>query len=179
MEMRVVGGVLIMISAIAGFIGGIAVIVGSSVLWGLDEVPGFASGVATGCGAVMIIFAIIALFGAIAAIKGTSWGLAILGGIFAIPIGYFIIGLIGLILVAISKDEFQGEGPPPGQYPPQAYPPQGYPPQGYPPQQQPPYQQPPPQPPTQPPQPPPAQPPTQPPAPAEEAPAEAPPPEEP
>ena len=139
METRVAGGVLILISALSGFISGIAIIAGSSFMWGMDEIPGFASGAVTACGAVFIVFAVIALVGAIAAIKGTSWGLAIVGGIFAIPTGWVIFGLIGLIMVAVSKDQFGDQPPQQGMYPPPAgYPPQQPPPGQYPPQQQPP-----------------------------------------
>jgi hypothetical protein len=127
---------------------------------------GFVEGAVVVCGAIFLIFSLIALMGAIMAITGKSWGLAIVGGIFGLLcIGFVgtgsLFGLIGLILIAISKDEF-GEQPPPGaMYPPPA----GYPPQQAPPAYPQPEQAPPPgMPPEQPPmgQPPMEQPPAEP-----------------
>ncbi|MCJ2556643.1 MAG: hypothetical protein LN415_05980 [Candidatus Thermoplasmatota archaeon] len=58
------------------------------------------------CGIIFLIFGLIGLLGGIFAIKRTHFGLAILGGIFSLLAGFIIFGLIGLILVAISKKEF-------------------------------------------------------------------------
>lgn len=182
MEKRVIGGVFLIISAIVGIIYGFWMM---AVAWWLEDiadVPGVAFGPLGACGGIVIVFAIISLIGAVAALKGTSWPLALVGGICALVAGWFIFGLIGLIFIAIAKDEFYGEAPPPGAYgapPPGAYPPPGqypppggYPPQqpppgGYPPQQPPPGAVPPQQPPMEqapPPEMPPQQPPAQPPA---------------
>jgi hypothetical protein len=122
------------------------------------------------CGAIELIFGLLALLGAIMCFKGTGWGIALVGGIFGLlSIGMFgagsLFGLLGLIFVAISKDEFNG-GAAPVAAPPPAY---GAPPPGYPPAQQPPMEQPPAQPPMEQP---PAQPPAEP--PAEQPPAEPP-----
>ena len=58
------------------------------------------------CGIIGIVLSIIALIGGIFAIKRQKYGLALVGGICALLVAYIIFGLIGLILVAISKDEF-------------------------------------------------------------------------
>ena len=63
-------------------------------------------------GAIMLIFAIIAILGGIRAIQRRSWPLAAAGGLlgFIASGGFFlgsIFGLIGLILVAVSKREFR------------------------------------------------------------------------
>ena len=64
----------------------------------------------TMCGALCLIFGIIALLGGIFGIQRKHFGLAIVGGIFGLlGIGFFIgslLALIGLILVAMSRHEF-------------------------------------------------------------------------
>ncbi len=151
MEKRMIGGAFILLAAIVGMATGAMFIIGADFASDFDP-TGVAEDILTVCGAIFIIFALIALVGAIMALTGKSWGLGIVGGIFGLlcigPYGLAsIFGLIGLIMVAISKDEFEGQAPPQGMYPPPgAYPPPGYPPQqpppGYPPQQPPPGQPP-------------------------------------
>jgi hypothetical protein len=140
---------------------------------------GIVEGALTICGAVFLVFSLIALVGAIMVLLGKSWGMGIVGGIFGL-LCFGVSGtgslfsLIGLIIIAISKDEFE-DGPPAGAYaPPPAYPgaPPGAPP--YPGAEQPPAQPPMEQPPAQPPmEQPPAQPPME--QPPAEPPAEQPP----
>jgi hypothetical protein len=63
------------------------------------------------CGIIGCILSIFTLTGGIVAIKRKAWGLAIVGGILGLfTIGYFlgsIMSLIGLILIFISRKEFQ------------------------------------------------------------------------
>jgi len=63
------------------------------------------------CGIIGCILSIFALAGGIVAVKRKAWGLAIVGGILGLfTIGYFlgsIMSLIGLILIFISRKEFQ------------------------------------------------------------------------
>ena len=92
--MPVVGGVLIILGSLVYLIFGGLLTAGSSVLM-------FAGGVA--CGAIVLVLGIIALLGGIFSIQRKNFALALIGGIFVIPT---IIGLIGLILVIVSKDEF-------------------------------------------------------------------------
>lgn len=164
MEKRIIGGVFILLSAVIGMATGALFIVGADFASDFDP-TGVAEDILTVCGAIFIVFAIIALVGAIMAFTGKSWGLALVGGIFGLfcigPYGLAsIFGLIGLIMVAISKDEFEGQAPPQGMYPPPAgyppqqpgyYPPQQPPPGQYPVQQPPPGQYPPPEQPMAPP----------------------------
>jgi hypothetical protein len=92
--MPVVGGVLVMIGAIGYLaLGGVA-IAGSSFLE-------FAGGVL--CGAVVLVLGILGILGGIFAIQRKNFAIALIGGIFTVPT---ILGLIGLILIAVSKDEF-------------------------------------------------------------------------
>jgi hypothetical protein len=64
------------------------------------------------CGIIGCILSIFALTGGIVAIKRKAWGLAIVGGILGLfTIGPMFLGsiisLVGLILVAISRKDFQ------------------------------------------------------------------------
>jgi hypothetical protein len=64
------------------------------------------------CGIIGCILSVFALIGGIVAVKRKSWGLAIMGGILGIfTIGPIFLGsiisLVGLILVAVSRKEFQ------------------------------------------------------------------------
>jgi hypothetical protein len=63
------------------------------------------------CGIIGCILSIFTLAGGIVAIKRKAWGLAIVGGILGLfTIGYFlgsIMSLIGLILLIISRKDFQ------------------------------------------------------------------------
>ncbi|DAC72459.1 MAG TPA: hypothetical protein DSN98_05040 [Thermoplasmata archaeon] len=64
------------------------------------------------CGIIGCILSIFALTGGIVAIKRKAWGLAIVGGILGLfTIGPMFLGsitsLVGLIIVAISKKDFQ------------------------------------------------------------------------
>jgi hypothetical protein len=63
------------------------------------------------CAIIPLIFGLLAILGGIMAIQRRSWGLALTGAIFCmVSIGFyglsFILGLIALILIAISKDDF-------------------------------------------------------------------------
>ena len=97
----VIGGVLILLSGISTLFGGIWIAaIGTTIAW----IPFFpASTMFLACGVIFIILGLISVIGGIFAIKREKFGLAIISGILTIYTG---IGLIGLILVAISKDEF-------------------------------------------------------------------------
>lgn len=104
----VAAGVLMLIGGLLAMINGavIAAVGGSTAAL----VPG-AGAIIVVCGAIELIFGLIALVGSIMAIQRKSWGLALVGAIFCmISIGPMfiasILGLIALILVAISREEF-------------------------------------------------------------------------
>jgi DNA-directed RNA polymerase subunit RPC12/RpoP len=92
--MPVIGGILIMLPGIGYLIGGAVLAAGSSAFL-------FGGGVV--CGAVLLVLGILAILGGIFAIQKKNFALALIGGIFVVP---SILGLIGLILIAVSKDEF-------------------------------------------------------------------------
>lgn len=102
----VVGGILILIGALAGIIMGASLIWGGAMILDIPVVGGEIAGILAICGIIWLVFGIIGLLGGIFAMQRKHFGLAIVGGIFSMLAGFFIFGLIGLILVAISKDEF-------------------------------------------------------------------------
>lgn len=99
--MPVIGGILILLASL-GYIamGALVAVAGGSLIW-FDM---GASGAAVACGAVMLVLGIIVLLGSIFAIQRKHFGLALIAGILTIP---SILGLVGLILVIVSKDEFK------------------------------------------------------------------------
>jgi len=165
MHTRLLGGIFLILSGICGFVVVTALFIGSTSVGGMpgmDAVPGMAdaaSGILKVCGGIFAVFSIVALLGGVVALMGKMWGLSLVGGILGLfTIGPLflgsIFGLIGLILIAMSKEEYGPQPAYPPQYlPPQYMPPGVSPPPGYLP---PPGQYPPQQPPQQPPQSPPS-----------------------
>ncbi len=100
--MPIVGGILVIIASLIELgVGGLFA-AGGTALFGVSL---GATGFLVACGAIVIILGIIALLGGIFAIQRKHFGIAVLGGIFSL-LGLFIFGLIGLILIAVSRDEF-------------------------------------------------------------------------
>ena len=100
----VVGGVLIIIAALAEFaVGGLAISSGEFI-GGIDLGTGVGD-IMTICGVVFIVLGIIAVLGGVFAVMRKHFGLAILGGILGLG-GFFIFALIGIILVAVGRDDF-------------------------------------------------------------------------
>jgi hypothetical protein len=93
-SLPLVGGILILLASL-GYLGiGAIVVAGSSVAL-------VGEGVA--CGGVLLVLGIISILGGIFAIQKRHWAIALIGGIFVIP---SVLGLIGLILVAVSRESF-------------------------------------------------------------------------
>lgn len=97
--MLLIGGILAMLAGTITLMAGAAI----SALLG--------TGLFMICGAVQLVFGILAMVGGICAIQRKVWALALVGSIFGMmSIGFVgeasILGLISLILVIISKDEF-------------------------------------------------------------------------
>lgn len=103
----VAAGIVLLIGGVLALINGAVV---ASAGAGVSYVPGLGEALIA-CAAIEIIFAILAIMGGICAVQRKVWGLALTGAIFCmISIGPMfissILGLIGLILVAISKQDF-------------------------------------------------------------------------
>jgi len=62
----------------------------------------------TGIGAVLIVLAIVAVIGGILALRRQAWGLALAGAICALfpPSAASVLGILALIFVSLSKNEF-------------------------------------------------------------------------
>jgi hypothetical protein len=99
----IIGGVLVLIGGL------IELYVGYVLAWTGEAFSGITFGVSdflTVCGAIVLLLGIVAVLGGIFAIMRKFYGLAVLGGVLAVP-GFVIPGLVGLILVAMSHDEFK------------------------------------------------------------------------
>ncbi len=109
----VAGGALLLVAGIIGIVNIILVltVAGQFGLFAvLALVPGAAAIVAV-CVGLVVLFCIFAIVGGILALRRRMWGLALVGGILGLfTLGPFfissILALVGLILVAISKEEF-------------------------------------------------------------------------
>ena len=101
-ELPKIGGILIAIAGVLGILYGLLTL-GAISSYGLP-------GPATCCAGLMVLFGVVAIAGGFSAVDRGSAVFAIVGGVFGIlAIGFFIgalMSLIGLILVAISYDEF-------------------------------------------------------------------------
>jgi hypothetical protein len=116
--LSIVGGILILIAGIMGLAMGAIFIVASDNVdtltdWGVDVagVGDMVSDILLACGIIVIVLAIIVLLGGFFGVMRKHWGLVILGGVLGLLlIGPYmlasIFSLIGLILVAVSKKDF-------------------------------------------------------------------------
>jgi len=97
----VAGGVLILLGSLVYIVLGGIVAAGSTIA---EEWTSVESAWGVACGLVGLALGIISLLGGIFAIQRKYWPLALIAGILTIPT---ILGLIGLILVAVSRDAFE------------------------------------------------------------------------
>ncbi len=108
--MPLVGGILIVVGGVLALLAGIGLVasVGAFDSLMIVDVEGvdMLEDLFTACGILFIIFGLIGVLGGVFAIMRKHFGLAILGGIFAL-FGWFLPALIGLILVGMSKEEFE------------------------------------------------------------------------
>jgi hypothetical protein len=115
LEVRQIGGAFLMIS----FVMGILMLLGAVFVMGFStyfDPSGVSTLVTAICAIVYIIISVIVLFGVLMAFSGRSWRVAMLGAVLALfTIGPFFIGsicgLIALVLIAVSHDEFSGRSP--------------------------------------------------------------------
>ena len=96
--MPTIGGILILLASLLYLVGGGVVTAGSSFFISVG------GGAGVVCGVGLLILGIISFLGGIFAIQRKNFAIALIGGIFVVVT---VIGLIGLILVAVSKDEFE------------------------------------------------------------------------
>lgn len=106
------GGALLVVAGLMGIAFWAFVITTTSGFTSMLPVGGDAvQGIINICGAIEIIFGIIALLGGVMGLMRRMWGIALVGGILGLfTIGWFFLGsvlsLVGLILIAVSHGEF-------------------------------------------------------------------------
>ena len=111
----VIGGALLIVTAVMGlFMGAMLLAVDVSELdqYGLDIAGDLLEDIMTVCGTIIIVLSLIVVLGGFFGVMRKHWGIAIVGGV----LGLFIIGpmmigsllsLVGLILIAVSRKEFE------------------------------------------------------------------------
>lgn len=116
--LSLIGGILILIAGLMGLVmGGILLMAAGEVDtlgdWGVDVagVGDMLEDILTVCGIIFIVLGLIAVLGGFFGIQRKHWGIVILGGVLGLFVfGPYMLGsllaLIGLILVAISKKDF-------------------------------------------------------------------------
>jgi hypothetical protein len=98
--MPLVAGILIILGSLI-YLGGGAAIIAGATLWSWADIE--EGGFAAVCGGIVLVLGVVSLLGGIFAIQKRNFVMALLAGILTIP---SVLGLVGLILVAVSKDEF-------------------------------------------------------------------------
>ncbi len=144
MQKRLIAGVLLVLAFIMALASAITILFMGSATDALD-IPFIGEALSSAlyvCGAIELVFGLLGLLGGVMAITGKSWGVAFVGAVFGmLSIGWaflgFVCGLIALILLLFSKDEFPGQAPPPMPMAPYGVPPYVAPPPGMPPRQPP------------------------------------------
>ena len=107
-----VAGVFLIITGALGILGAVGSFIGFSVVsggWGIpgmEAIPAFVPGIVLGWGIFGLIVAVLALIGGIFAVQRKQWGWALAGSIAAI-FSLIFLGIPAVILVAISKNEFE------------------------------------------------------------------------
>lgn len=101
--MPLIGGILILVAGAHEIYFGTMMVIGGEEL--LPITFGISSIVLV-CGAMVAVLGIVAILGGVFAIRRKNFTLAILGSILGLLGAYIIVPIIGLILIALSKDEF-------------------------------------------------------------------------
>ena len=107
-----VAGIFLIITGALGILGAIGSFIGYSVVsggWGIPgmgAIPEFVPSIVLASGIFGLIVAVLALVGGIFAVQRKQWGWALAGSIAAI-FSLIILGIPAVILVAISKNEFE------------------------------------------------------------------------
>jgi hypothetical protein len=101
---------------LVSFFMGVLILIGAIFAMGVTTMfdpSGYTTTVAAICAIIYLLISIVVLFGAFMCFSGKSWGVALAAGVLALfTLGPFFIGsicgLIGLVLVAVSREEFNG-----------------------------------------------------------------------
>jgi hypothetical protein len=100
----VLGGLFILLGSLAYLFMGALYVTAGEIAVGVPGMEEYITDILLICGVILMLLGIISLLGGILAMVRKAWGIGLLAGILTLPT---LLGLIGLILVAISKDEFK------------------------------------------------------------------------
>ena len=104
----IIGGILAIVSGVLGLLGTINYTVGFSDISGLSkgDMPPFVPSIIFGMPVPSIIIAVLALVGGVFAITRKRWRWALASAI-AATLSLILLGIPAIILIALSKDEFE------------------------------------------------------------------------
>jgi len=104
----IIGGILAIVSGVLGLLGAINYTVGFGDIRGLGkgDMPPFVPSIIFGMPVPSIIIAVLALVGGVFAITRKRWRWALAGAI-AATLSLILLGIPAVILIAISRDEFE------------------------------------------------------------------------
>ena len=103
-----IGGILAMVSGALGLLGTISYWIGIDDLgrgFSKGDVPPFVPSIILGMPIPSLIIALLALVGGIFALKRRRWTWSLIGTI-AATLSFILLGIPSIILIALSKDEF-------------------------------------------------------------------------
>ncbi len=98
--MPTVAGILMIIAGGLGILRGIGALIGGLFAGGFWRFVGFEFG-----GWINIVLAVVVLIAGFAALGRKTWWLALIGAVIA-AMHFFVLGIVSIILVALSKKEF-------------------------------------------------------------------------
>ncbi|MFC1893330.1 hypothetical protein ACFLYR_04760 [Chloroflexota bacterium] len=102
---NIIIGAFSILFAISYFIG-FTVVGGAWDIPGMGSIPSFVPGVVLGTAIIALLIAVLTLVGGIFAVQRKQWGWALAGSIAAIFSYLIPLGIVAVLLVAISKNEF-------------------------------------------------------------------------
>jgi len=105
---NIISGILTLIGFSFLFIFSIAVSISVIELDGCDLGVDVASGILFLISSILLIIGILSIFGGVCALRRRNWGWALTGSICA-SITKFPLGIVSIILVASSKDDFAND----------------------------------------------------------------------
>ncbi len=99
-SMPFAGGILIILGSLIYLAVGMGMVTGGAIWSVVDDGDG---GFVVAMGLIVLVLGVVSVLGGIFSIQKKNFVWALLSGILTIPT---VLGLIGLILVAVSKDDF-------------------------------------------------------------------------
>jgi hypothetical protein len=100
----IVAGVFEILAGIIGLGMGGLTIVGAGAASTIPYID--VSGLIFVCGAIWLVFGLLALLGGVFALQRKNYGIALVGAIFSLFAGFLIFGILAIIFIVLAKDEF-------------------------------------------------------------------------